>query len=448
METVKSSKCQFEQQPDNSVHTAANNINKVRREELDFVIEKLESQRFDVEDLSEDQGIGLSGSTSPTDESSSSEDLNSGDDDLFEPLDIIISDDLLEFIEELVDQLIMALDLRKKIDNKDNNKLEDGNKSEYSDDDNTALDLTQATRKSVLGPPPPLTPLFPPGPSDALKSLSAQEREMLRQSYYRLVRFLRLDSPNVRQFTEEYRTMALKRLQSFLFMYLIEVKRKSPAGLNMFQDSFGSDSAIGNFFRVFLGKSEQLTRTSSSSPGASSVLRPARFATMPDDGPPQILCRGPLGHERQTRNAGLSNAPYPLRRADSGHHPYASGSTSSHGHRGMHFSHQSAHPYSLHQQNYSHPPVQMSYSNPSSAYQPLPPQQANAQQQSYRGHADNNFTRDPLPSLFEVNFINITSCQITLSSISINARIFKNKTGSACGCPGRDPSGVSIVPHQ
>ncbi|XP_046437513.1 uncharacterized protein LOC124188739 [Daphnia pulex] len=398
METVKSSKCQFEQQPDNSVQTAANNINKVRREELDFVIEKLESQRFD-EDLSEDQGIGLSGSTSPTDESSSSEDLNSGDDDLFEPLDII-SHHLLDFIEELVDQLIMALDLRKKIDNKDNNKLEDGNKSEYSDDDNTALDLTQATRKSVLGPPPPLTPLFPPGPSDALKSLSAQEREMLRQSYYRLVRFLRLDSPNLRQFTEEYRTMALKRLQSFLFMYLIEVKRKSPAGLNMFQDSFGSDSAIRNFFRVFLGKSEQLTRTSSSSPGASSVLRPARFATMPDDGPPQILCRGPLGHERQTRNAGLSNAPYPLRRADSGHHPYASGSTSSHGHRGMHFSHQSAHPYSLHQQNYSHPPVQMSYSNPS-AYQPLPPQQANAQQQSYRGHADNNFTRDPLPSLFE-----------------------------------------------
>lgn len=425
METVKSSKCQFEQQqPNNSVETAANNISKVRLEELDFVIEKLESQRFD-EDLSEDQGIGLSGSTSPTDESSSSEDLNSGDDDLFEPLDII-SHHLLDFIEDLVDsQLIMALDLRKKIDNKDNNKLEDGNKSEYSDDDNTALDLTQAsaTRKSVLGPPPPLTPLFPPGPSDALKSLSAQEREMLRQSYYRLVRFLRLDSPNLRQFTEEYRTMALKRLQSFLFMYLIEVKRKSPAGLNMFQDSFGSDSAIRNFFRVFLGKSEQLTRTSSSSPGASSVLRPARFASMPDDGPPQILCRGPLGHERQTRNAGLSNAPYPLRRADSGHHPYASGSTSSHGHRGMHFSHQSAHPYSLHQQNYSHPPAQMSYSNPS-AYQPLPPQQANAQQQSYRGHAaDNNFPRDPLPSLFEVIFILSLFFSYQISSFSTSIQL-------------------------
>ena len=213
METVKSSICQFE--PSKSEETTANII-KVSEEELDIVIEKFKSQRFD-EDFIDDQGIGLSVSTS-SDELSSAEDLTYGDDDLFEPLDI--SSELFDLIEDLVD--IMALDLRKKIDNKDKDKLEDGNKSDFSDEDNTALDLTaSSTRKSVLGPPPPLTPLFPPGPSNAIKSLSNQEKDMLRQSYYRLVRFLRLDSPNLRQFTEEYRAMALKRLQSFLFMYLI-----------------------------------------------------------------------------------------------------------------------------------------------------------------------------------------------------------------------------------
>ena len=404
METVKSSICQFE--PSKSEETTANII-KVSEEELDIVIEKFKSQRFD-EDFIDDQGIGLSVSTS-SDELSSAEDLTYGDDDLFEPLDI--SSELFDLIEDLVD--IMALDLRKKIDNKDKDKLEDGNKSDFSDEDNTALDLTaSSTRKSVLGPPPPLTPLFPPGPSNAIKSLSNQEKDMLRQSYYRLVRFLRLDSSNLRQFTEEYRAMALKRLQSFLFMYLIEVKKKSPAGLNMFQESFGSDLAIRQFFRVFLGKSEQLTRTASA-PAAPSVLRPARFATMPDDGPPQILCRGPLGHERQTRNAGLSNAPYPLRRGDSGHHPYASGSVSSHGHRGIHSSHQSAHPYSLNQQqNYPHPHVP--YSNPS-AYQLHPSQPGNSQQQTYRQPTFDNAGRNSLPSFLEVfstSFYIIKKCKL------------------------------------
>jgi hypothetical protein len=206
-------------------------------------------------------------------------------------------------------------------------------------------------------------------------------------------------------------------------MYLIEVKKKSPAGLNMFQESFGSDLAIRQFFRVFLGKSEQLTRTTSA-PAAPSVLRPARFATMPDDVPPQILCRGPLGHERQTRNAGLSNAPYPLRRGDSGHHPYASGSVSSHGHRGIHFSHQSAHPYSLHQQqNYPHPNVP--YSNPS-AYQPHPSQSGNSQQQTYRQSTFDNAGRNSLPSFLEVfstSFYIIKKCKLICFNVHFVLRI-------------------------
>lgn len=383
METVKNSNRQLEQSsvdliPDFPV------LQDYPQNEFDRLIEKPSHQRHDDSD---DQGICLSESLS---ESSSGEELNTGDDDVFGEG---ISCEIFDLIENLI---TMALDLRKKVDK--GKEFEDG-KGELSDDDNTAvaLDLTASSaRKPPLGPPPPLTPLFPPGPSDAIRHVTAQEKEILRQSYCRLVRFLRLDLPNIQQFTEEYRAMALKRLQSFLFMYLIEVKRKSPAGLNMFQESFGSDLAIRQFFRVFLGKSEQLTRSSSLSGGA--VIRPARFASM-DDGTPQILCRGPLGHERLVRNSSSNNAPYPLRRGDSGHHPYASGSTT-HGHRGTHLSHQSTHSYSSQQQTYPHPPAHLTYTN-SSTYQP--PQSGHHQQQSSRHPQQpyDNFSRDSLPPFLE-----------------------------------------------
>lgn len=384
METAKNSNRQLEQSsvdliPDFPV------LQDYPQNEFDRLIEKPSHQRHDDSD---DQGICLSESLS---ESSSGEELNTGDEDVFGE---VISCEIFDLIENLI---TMALDLRKKVDK--GKEFEDG-KGELSDDDNTAvaLDLTASSaRKPPLGPPPPLTPLFPPGPSDSIRHVTAQEKEILRQSYCRLVRFLRLDLPNIQQFTEEYRAMALKRLQSFLFMYLIEVKRKSPAGLNMFQESFGSDLAIRQFFRVFLGKSEQLTRSSSLSGGA--VIRPARFASM-DDGTPQILCRGPLGHERLVRNSSSNNAPYPLRRGDSGHHPYASGSTT-HGHRGTHLSHQSTHSYSSQQQTYPHPPAHLTYTN-SSTYQP--PQSGHHQQQSSRHPQQpyDNFSRDSLPPFLEV----------------------------------------------
>lgn len=393
METVKSSR--YLEQP---------SVDKIdyqvpQQEELELLIEKLCRQRLD-EDLSDDQGICLSGSSSPTE--LSGEDLGPGDDDLFEPAEL--SSELLDVIEELVNKYIMALDLRKNTNSNKLQEQQDDAKSEFSDDDNTAvaLDLTASSaRKSVLGPPPPLTPLLPPGPADAIKRLTPEEKNTLRQSYHRLVQFLRLDSPNRDRFTEDYRTMAQKRLQSFLFMYLIEVKKKKThTGINMLQESFGSDMAIRQFFRVFLGKSEQLIR-SSSLPGA--VVHPMAARAAMEDGPPQILCRGP-GHERSNRNTAFSNAPYPLRRVDSSHHPYAGGSIS-HGHRTAHIAYQSTHPYGFHQQQgYPLPSPQSWYPN-SSSYQPLPPQSQSGHSESSYRHPQppfDNLAHDPLPISLEV----------------------------------------------
>lgn len=357
MEAIENSQC------DQSSVDTIDLIECHQSEKLDILIETFSRHR--INDEEDDQGICLSGSSSPTE--FTNEDLCPAEDD-FDSTNPL-SEELVELIEGLVIRNTMALDLRKNT----NNKIQehDESKNEFSDEDNTeALDLTASARKTTLGPPPPLAPLIPSQPSDAIKQLSNVEKDMLRQSYHRLVRFLRMDLPNrQQQFTEEYRTMALRKLQSFLLMYLIEVKKKSPAGLKMFQDSFGSDLGIRQFFRVFLGKSEQLTRSS------SLPTHPTGFGT--DDAAPQILCRGP-GHERQhNRMSSINNAPYPLRRTDSGHHPYAGGSTS-YGHRGSHLSYQS--PYSPPQQGYLHPP-NVWYQNPSTCL-PLPSQ--NPAQGAYR----------------------------------------------------------------
>ena len=407
METLKSNRY-LEQQQQPSVDNI--NYQVPQPEELDILIEKLCQQRLD-DDLSDDQGICLSGSSSPTE--LSGEDIGPGDDDLFELTDF--SSELLDVIEELVRNFAMALDLRKNMGNNNKSQELDDAKSDFSDEDNTAvaLDLTApSARKRVLGPPPPLTPLTPPpppaGPADAIKRLSQEEKDTLRESYHRLVQFLRLDLPNRQRFTEDYRTMAQKRLQSFLFMYLIEVKKKSPAGIKMLRESFGSDVAIRQFLRVFLGKSEQLTR-SSSLPGAA-VAHPVGRTSI-EEGPPQILCRGP-GHERSNRNTAFSNAPYPLRRVDSSHHPYGGGSTS-HGHRAAHTSHQSAHPYSLHQHHgYPLPSSPMWYPIPSN-YQPHPGQSLPGHaEQSYRHPQPpfDNLPHDPLPISLEVFSISHMLC--------------------------------------
>ena len=336
----------------NSCHSGKSTVDAIDfkvQQELDIITTKLEKQHLiDNEYCSEDQGICLSYSSSPA-ELSASEDLSSEDEEKFS------FEDKEESLASILAE--MALDLRKKVNKKQN---EDGGSSEFSDDDNTAvaLDLTSSsTRQSTavpIGSPPPLTPLHPS--TNAVKSLSQHEKTLLRQAYKNLIRFLKLDSPLRRQ---ENRKMAIERLQSFLFMYLIEVKRKSPAGVQMFHNSFGSDAAITQFFTVFLGKSEQLIRTSSL---PSNFGRPAGS----EEGAISLLCRGPV--DRSHNRVGAMSNPYPPRRMDSGHHPYAGGF---HSYRGAHLSsHQPAHAMNDHSSRY-----QQNFPTYQFQHQLAPPQQ-------------------------------------------------------------------------
>lgn len=257
----------------------------------DLVVDLL-IDTFSAHRIEDDEGIFLSGSSSPFEL-----------DDTFDTADAL----WIDLIDNLLSNMETPLDLRKNIDASSG-----------------AIDLTSkppASGSTIVARgtptstplPPPLIPISSPTLADSIQTLSHHEKEMLRQSYQRLVHFLRLDSPVV-HYLEKDRQVALKRLQAFLLVYLIQVKSKNLTP--MFHDSFGNEAGIRQFFRVLLSKSEQLTRRSSlpaNLPGRLDAEHPsvATAATAH----PQILSRGPVG----LRNATHNNAPYPppSRRTDS-----------------------------------------------------------------------------------------------------------------------------------
>ena len=328
METVDSSCQQLEKE----LHPETILIELVDESISESVLEDL---------LSDDQGIGLSSSNS-SDSSDSREDLVSAigfesaeQDSSFideEQIDQLFNEDEL-LIAHLVSG-IMALDLRKKTEVA---VQEVDCKSELSDDDNTtvALDLSRPSTSRELPPAPPLIPIAnmmlqqqqQQLANNPLKQLQPVERTYLCEAYDALVRFLRLGPSSGRiRSPELFHITALKRLQSYLYLYMNELKRNSPAPLGIFQKTFSDNKSIRDFFHLFAGAS-RLQRSASSAftavnrgplisgagGNSSSVLRSGRL-----EGPLQVMSRGPTHDHRHIRTIGLNNtAPYQLRRSDS-----------------------------------------------------------------------------------------------------------------------------------
>jgi len=317
--------------------------------------------------LSDDQGIDSSSSLSSSGSSSSDsrEDLVSAvsfesteqdqdswyeegedDDELQQQIaSLLCGEENQDLLIQHIVSGIMALDLRKNTDpvqNESDNEVEC--KSDVSDDDNTAavaLDLSRPST-SLLPPAPPLIPIAnmmpqnqlaiqqqqqqqPPKPPNPLKELAPLEKSYLIQAYDALVRYLRLGPSFGRVHSPElFQITALKRLQSYLFLYMSHLK-KDCHGLDIFKKTFSDKKSIRDFFRLFAGASNRLQQRSSgsaftsvsrnsviSSTGNASVVRLARF-----DGPLQVVCRGP-GSDRHNRAIGLNNtAHYHVRRSDS-----------------------------------------------------------------------------------------------------------------------------------
>lgn len=348
------------------METVVSSCQQLERKLRPILIEQVETTSASAASISEDQllsddqGIGSSSSCSSSESSSfdSQEDIvravgfesaeqdswseqeKEDEDELQEHIGLLCGEEDQSLLIQHIVSGIMALDLRKNTDpvqNDSDNEVEC--KSEASDDDNTvavALDLSRPST-SRLPPAPPLIPIAnlmpqhqivaqqqPPQRLNPLKDLAPLEKSYLIQAYNALVRYLRLGPSFGRVHSPElFHLTALKRLQSYLFLYMSHLKKDSH-GLDIFQKTFSDNKSIRDFFRLFAGASSRLQSSNLSaftsvsrnsvisSTGNVSVVRSARF-----DGPLQVVCRGP-GHDRHNRAIGLNNtAPYQLRRSDS-----------------------------------------------------------------------------------------------------------------------------------